>query len=95
MYRKKQEKYIFKLFVTGTIPQSMKALQKTKELCELYLKNRYELDVIDVYQNIAAAGRKQIIALPALIRELPRPLRKYIGDVSKTHSVFFEVNTGR
>ena len=82
--RSKEEKYILRLYVTGLTPRSTKAIANVKEICEKYLKDRYELEVIDIYQQPNLAQGEQIIAAPTLIKKLPLPLRRLIGDMSDT-----------
>ena len=80
----KEEKYILRLYVTGLTPRSTKAIANVKEICEKYLKDRYELEVVDIYQQPKLAQGEQIIAAPTLIKKLPLPLRRLIGDMSDT-----------
>jgi circadian clock protein KaiB len=80
----KDEKYILRLYVAGLTPRSTKAIANVKEICEKYLKDRYELDVVDIYQQPKLAQGEQIIAAPTLIKKLPLPLRRLIGDMSDT-----------
>lgn len=82
-----KEKYVLRLYVTGTTPHSVKAISNIKDLCEQYLKGRYELEVIDLYQQPDLAQGEQIIAAPTLIKKLPLPLRRIIGDMSGTEKV--------
>lgn len=82
-----KEKYILKLYVTGLTPASTKAISNIKEICEEYLKGRYELDVIDIYQQPVLAKGEQILAAPTLIKKIPLPLRKFIGDMSNTEKI--------
>ena len=82
--RSKEEKYILRLYVTGITPRSTKAIANVKEICEKYLKGRYKLEVIDIYQQPKLAQGEQIIAAPTLIKKLPLPLRRLIGDMSDT-----------
>jgi circadian clock protein KaiB len=77
-------KYILRLYVTGMTPRSTRAITNVQTLCEQYLKGRYELDVVDIYQQPKLAKGEQIIATPTLIKKLPLPLRKLIGDMSDT-----------
>ena len=79
-----EEKYVLRLYVTGITPRSTKAIANVKEICEEYLKGRYELEVIDIYQQPKLAQGEQIIAAPTLIKKLPLPLRRLIGDMSDT-----------
>ncbi|MDO8728214.1 MAG: circadian clock KaiB family protein [Candidatus Methanoperedens sp.] len=76
------EKYILRLYITGITPKSTKSIQNIKKICEENLKDRYELDVIDIYQQPILAKDEQIIATPTLIKKLPLPLRRLIGDMS-------------
>jgi circadian clock protein KaiB len=77
-------KYVLRLYVTGMTPKSTRAITNIQTLCEQYLKGRYELDVVDIYQQPKLAKGEQIIATPTLIKKLPLPLRKLIGDMSDT-----------
>jgi len=79
--------YVLRLYVTGTTPQSLHAITNVKKFCEEYLKGRYELEVIDLYQQPQLAQGEQIIAAPTLIKKLPLPLRRIIGDMSKSERV--------
>jgi circadian clock protein KaiB len=77
-------KYVLRLYVTGMTPKSTRAISNVQALCEKYLKGYYELEVIDIYQQPKLAKGEQIIATPTLIKKLPLPLRKLIGDMSDT-----------
>ena len=74
--------YSFKLYVSGLTPKSLRAIENIKALCEEHLKGRYELEIVDIYQHPEQAMEAQIVAAPTLIKELPLPLRKFIGDLS-------------
>lgn len=76
------EKYLLRLYITGITPKSTQAIQNIKKICEENLKGRYELEVIDIYQQPTLAKDEQIIAAPTLIKKLPLPLRRLIGDMS-------------
>ena len=80
-------RYILKLYVAGHSPKSLNAIANIKRICEEYLKGRYDLDVIDLYQQPQLAQGEQIIALPTLTRKVPVPLRRIIGDMSNTERV--------
>jgi circadian clock protein KaiB len=69
--------------------RSMRAIENLKEICEEHLQGRYDLEVIDIYQKPALAKDEQIVALPTLIKKLPLPLRRVIGDLSDTEHVLF------
>ena len=87
-----KEKYVLRLYVTGMTPRSTQAIRNIKKICEEHLKDRYELEVIDVYQQPGLAREAQIIAAPTLIKKLPVPLRKLIGDMSNKERVLVGLN---
>jgi KaiB domain. len=82
--RRDRTKYVLRLYVTGMTPKSTRAIANVRKLCEKHLEGCYELDVIDIYQQPKLAKGEQIIATPTLIKKLPLPLRKLIGDMSDT-----------
>jgi circadian clock protein KaiB len=82
--RRDRAKYVLRLYVTGMTPKSTQAIADVQELCEKHLAGRYELKVIDIYQQPKLAKGEQIIAAPTLIKKLPLPLRRLIGDMSDT-----------
>jgi len=79
--------YVLRLYVAGQTPNSVLAIVNTQKICEENLQGRYELGVIDLYQQPQLAQGEQIIAVPTLIRKLPQPLRRIIGDLSNTERV--------
>jgi len=79
--------YTLRLYVIGTSPQSVSAINNIKNICEEHLQGRYELEVIDLYQQPQLAQGEQIIASPTLIKKLPLPLRRVIGDMSNEERV--------
>jgi circadian clock protein KaiB len=81
------EKYVLKLYVSGNSPKSTRAVSNIREICEQYLKGRYELEVIDIYQQPELARSEQIIAAPTLVKKLPMPLRRLIGDLTRTERI--------
>ena len=81
------ENYILRLYVAGLTPNSQRAIDNVQKICEAYLQGRYTLDIIDIYQQPSYAKQNQIVAAPTLIKELPLPLRKFIGDLSKTEQI--------
>jgi circadian clock protein KaiB len=81
------EKYVLRLYVTGMTPKSIKAIENIRKICEENLQGRYELEVIDIYQQPAIAKKEEIIAAPTLIKKLPLPLRKFIGDMSNEEKI--------
>ena len=80
-------RYILKLYVAGQSPKSVIAIANIKKICEEHLQGCYELEVIDLYQQPQLALGEQIIALPTLLRKLPTPLHRIIGDLSNTERV--------
>jgi len=82
----RRAKYILRLYVSGSSARSLKAVQNLKKLCEEYLPD-YDLEVIDIYKDPAAARDEQIIAAPTLVKKLPEPLRKFVGDLSNTKKI--------
>lgn len=74
--------YVLRLYVTGMTPRSARAIENVRAICEQHLQGRYELQVIDIYQQPTLAQGEQIVAAPTLIKKLPLPLRRIIGDMS-------------
>ncbi|MRR21448.1 hypothetical protein EG830_00505 [bacterium] len=87
MTESKKRKYILRLYITGTTDRSVIALANLKKICEEYLEGQYELEVIDLYQMPGLAKDDQIIAAPTLIKKLPLPFRRIIGDMSNAEKV--------
>jgi circadian clock protein KaiB len=83
----KNKEYVLRLYIAGTSSKSMRAVANIKEICESILKNRYDLEVIDIYQQPVLTKGEQIIAAPTLVKKLPLPLRKFIGDMSDTERI--------
>jgi circadian clock protein KaiB len=79
--------YRLRLFVAGTTPRSARAIQNIRAICEANLQGRYDLEVIDIYQHPEQIVPEQIVVIPTLIKELPLPLRKMIGDLSNKEQV--------
>ncbi len=79
--------YVLRLYVTGTSPKSMRAIANVREICDKYLPGYYRLDVIDLNQQPELAKAEQVIAAPTLVRQLPLPVRRVLGDMSKTERV--------
>lgn len=79
--------YLLRLYVAGTTPKSLEALSNLRAICEHHLKGRYRLEVVDLLDNPALARGDQILALPALVRQLPPPVKKIIGDFSNAERV--------
>lgn len=86
------EHYVLKLYVTGATPNSVHSIENIKKICEEYLEGRYELEVIDIFQQPVLSKGEQIIAAPTLVKKLPLPLRKFIGDLSDTDKILMGLN---
>lgn len=80
--RADRQKYVLRLYVAGMTPRSTRAVANIRDICENHLSGRYDLRVIDIYQQPTLARGEQIVAVPTLIRKLPLPLRRIIGDLS-------------
>jgi circadian clock protein KaiB len=79
--------YVLRLYITGTTERSTRAIANIRKICEDHLEGRYDLEVIDISQNPTLAEGEQIIAAPTLIKKLPLPLRRFIGDMSQTERI--------
>ncbi len=79
--------YVLRLYVTGTTPHSTRAIVNIRKICEEYLQGRYMLQVVDISQHPMLVEGEQIIAAPTLIKQLPLPLRRFIGDMSQTERI--------
>jgi circadian clock protein KaiB len=79
--------YLLRLYVAGTGSRSVHAIANIKNICEQYLKDMYTLEVIDLYQQPESARKEQIVAIPTLVKELPLPVRRIIGDLANTAQV--------
>ncbi len=82
-----KDRYILRLYITGSTSRSILAITNLKKICEEYLEGRYELEIIDLYQKPSLAKGEQIIAAPTLIKKLPLPFRRIIGDMSDKEKV--------
>jgi circadian clock protein KaiB len=83
--------YILRLYVTGLTPCSLKAIANLKRFCEEHLQD-YDLEVIDIYEHPNAAREAQIVAVPTLIKKLPAPLRRFVGDLSNEQKLLTGLN---
>jgi circadian clock protein KaiB len=79
--------YVLKLFISGASPNSVKAINNIQKILDTHLSGKYNLDIIDIYQETALAEKEQIIALPLLIKKFPLPERRLIGDMSDKRKV--------
>lgn len=84
---REQEKYVLRLYVAGITPKSDRAIRAVKETCEQYLKDRYDLEIVDIYQQPGVLKEDQVIVAPTLIRKLPLPLRRLIGDMAEREKI--------
>ena len=82
----KRAKYILRLYVSGSSANSLRAVSNLKKICEEHLPD-YDLEVIDIHENPTAAREEQIVAAPTLVKKLPEPLRKFVGDLSNTDKI--------
>jgi circadian clock protein KaiB len=89
-----QARYVLRLYVSGSTAKSALAVENIKRICEQHLKNRYDLEVIDIYQQPSLARDEQIVAVPTLIKRSPLPLRRLIGDLSNLKKVLFGLDLG-
>jgi circadian clock protein KaiB len=85
----RQAKYVLRLYVSGSTLKSERAVENIKRVCEQHLKGRYNLEVIDIYQQANLARDEQIVAVPTLIKRLPPPLQRLVGDMSNLRNVLF------
>lgn len=79
--------YLLRLFVTGSTRKSVRAVENIRKICEQHLKGRYDLEVIDIYQQPELAAREQLFAAPTLIKTLPLPMRRMVGDMTNEDRV--------
>ncbi len=86
------KKFVLKLYVSGATRRSSKAIENIRNFCETHLKGRYELEIIDIYQQPELLEKEQVVAAPTLIKQLPLPLRKLIGDMSDTEKIMIGLN---
>jgi circadian clock protein KaiB len=76
------QRVVLRLYISGPTPRSARAIVNVRQLCEASLRGRYDLAIVDLSQSPALASKHQIVAAPTLVRELPLPERKFIGDMS-------------
>ncbi|HEY4177327.1 MAG TPA: circadian clock KaiB family protein [Kofleriaceae bacterium] len=84
---RKSREFLLRLYVAGMTPRSVAAFENLRKICDEHLRGRYQLEVVDLLQNPALARGHQILALPALVRQLPPPVKKIIGDFSDAERV--------
>jgi circadian clock protein KaiB len=87
LLKRKTDTYVLRVYIAGNNPRSLAAVENEKKICEEYLKERYELEVIDIYQDRTKNLVDLVLAAPTLIKKLPLPLRRVIGDMSRKEKV--------
>ena len=90
-------KYVLCLYIAGETPKSRSALDNLQQICRVYLNGHYRIKIIDLHKNPRLARDHQILALPTLVRHLPPPIRKIIGDLSNTERVLvgLDIKSGK
>jgi circadian clock protein KaiB len=81
--------YVLRLYVAGMTPRSAEAIRRVTDFCEKHLTKQYELEIIDIYQRPALMKGEQIVAVPTLVKHLPDPLRRFIGDMHDEEKLLF------
>ena len=92
---RQEERYVLRLYVTGMTPRSTEAFTAIKAICDEHLQTRYDLEVIDIYQHPALAKDEQIVAVPTLVKKLPAPLRRLIGNLADEERVLLGLDLRR
>src|SRR5512135_687041 len=87
--RLEHARYVLRLYVAGMTPRSAEAIRRVTEFCQKHLDERYELEIVDIYQTPALLKDEQIVAVPTLIKQLPAPLRRFIGDMHNEDRLLF------
>lgn len=82
-----RQDYQLRLFVSGMTPNSVRAIENARRICEEHLKGCYQLEIIDIYQQPLCAKERRIIVAPTMVKELPLPLHKFVGNLSQTERV--------
>ena len=86
-----EAEYLLHLYITGVTPNSLRAVRNIKDICETHLVGRYELLIIDIYQQPELARQEQIVASPTLVRQRPLPRRQLVGDLSNRAAVLISL----
>lgn len=92
MVKKEKNEWILRLYIAGMTPRSAKALENLKKICEEEVPGQYSIEVVDLLKNPQLAEGDQILAIPTLVRKLPEPVRKIIGDLSNKEKVLVGLN---
>ena len=87
LHEKENNHYILRLYVSGMTSNSLRAIENVRKICSEYLAGRCHMEIIDIYQQPALAKERQIVAAPTLVKELPLPMRRFIGDMSQTERI--------
>jgi circadian clock protein KaiB len=82
-------RYVLRLYIAGMSPRSAEAIRRVTDFCEKHLASRYELEIVDIYQKPALMKGEQIVAVPTLVKQLPIPLRRFIGDMHDEEKLLF------
>lgn len=89
-----EETFNFRLYVAGQSPKSLAAIANLRRLCDSHLQGRYSIEVVDLMANPKAAQKDQIVAIPTLVRRLPEPFKRVIGDLSNADRVMVALDIG-
>jgi circadian clock protein KaiB len=89
------ERFVLRLYIAGQTPKCVRAFTNLKRICEEHLADRYRIEIIDLLQNPQLARGDQILAVPTLVRQLPAPVKKIIGDLSNTERVLVGLDLRR
>lgn len=90
-----KEQFVLRLYIAGQTPKCVRAFTNLKHICEEHLANRYRIEIVDLLQNPQLARGDQILAVPTLVRQLPEPVKKIIGDLSNTERVLVGLDLRR
>ena len=88
-------RYVLQLYITGVTSRSARAISNIRKICDEHLEGRYDLAILDISQHPVLAAGQQIIAAPTLIKKLPLPLRRFIGDMSQTERILLGLDLRR
>ena len=89
------DRFVLRLYIAGQTPKCVRAFTNLKQICEEHLANRYRIEIIDLLENPQLARGDQILAVPTLVRQLPEPVKKIIGDLSNTERVLVGLDLRR
>ncbi len=89
---KRKEQYVLRLYISGMTSRSLRAIENLKKICDRSLQGCYNLEVIDISQHPDAVSKEDVIATPTLIKELPKPIRRIIGDLTDTEKILVALN---